>query len=270
MLRLVDSSAGMQGTLVEQWCASQINRGFSKRTADRRRWTLSKLEAAIGRDPITCTVAELEEWLAGYHVTQTRYTLRADVHQYFKFAIRRGAATYDPTIEIDPPRLPKRLPNPVPATDVEMLIETAHGDTLISLLLAAHAGLRVSEIAKVHARDARDGCIIVRQGKGARDRSVPMSSELAAALPRTDEELFPGFDGQAISARIRRHFRRFDIAHRPHDLRASFGTALARRGVPIETIAQLMGHESLATTKAYLLLAAPPQSIVEGLFRSAA
>lgn len=256
--------------LIEQWCSNQTQRGFSKRTVDRRRWSLGKLREAIGHDPLTCTVAELEEWLARYPVIQTRYSLRADVHQYFKFAIRRGHTAYDPTVEVDPPRLPKRLPNPVPAADVEMLITAARDDTRIILLLAAHAGLRVSEIAAVHQRDAREGCIIVRQGKGSRDRSVPMSTELAAAMKRTHEELFPGLDGQAISARVRRHFRKHEIDHRPHDLRASFGTALARRGIAIEVIAQLMGHESLATTKAYLLLAAPPQSIVEGLFRPAA
>lgn len=255
-------------SLVDGWCNYQAMRGFSPKTISRRRWAIGKLIDFLGPDPIEhCTSDKLEAWLCRYPVIQTRYTLRSDAHQFFTWGIKRGLIATDPTLSIEPPRLRKRLPTPVATVDIQRLIEHAVGDPLAMILIGCHAGLRVSETAALTDRDIQDGCIHVRSGKGARDRSVPLADEIARALPCRRGELFPGLNGQAVSHQIRTQMRKLDIDHRPHDLRHAFGTELARRGTPIEVIAQLMGHESLATTKGYILLAAPSRSVVEGMFR---
>jgi site-specific recombinase XerD len=255
--------------LVEQWLANQTMRGYSNRTIERRRWSMGKLIEHLSGRLIDCTGPELEDWLATYTTTQTRYSLRADTHQFFIWAIRREHATTDPTLYVDPPRLRKRLPTPVPTEQIGQLLTASEGHERLMIMLAAYAGLRVSEIAALNGSDIADGCIRVRDGKGGKDRAVPVSPELDLAIAQPQSgPMFPQCgDGQAVSARIRKNMRRLDIQHRPHDLRHSFGTELARNGVPIQIIAQLMGHESLTTTKGYILLAAPDRTLVAGLYR---
>lgn len=258
--------------LVELWCVYQALKGFSHRTLGRRRWSIGKLLDFVGDAPLLALSGDqVEAWLATYPGVQTRYSLRADARQFYLWAIRKGHTATDPTLMIDPPKLPKRLPTPLAVIDVERLLAAAHGDDRALVLLASHGGLRVSETAALSSADIQNGCAHVRNGKGGRDRVVPLSTETLAALPQRDGRLFPVTpDGPSVSRRIKLLMRSLCIVGRPHDLRHSFGTQLARNGVELLVIAQLMGHENLQTTRNYILLAAPDRRLVENLYGRAA
>ena len=136
-------------------------------------------------------------------------------------------------------------------------------------LLPFYAGLRVSEVAALDVDDvqmsARKGMIRV-VGKGEKTRTVPLHSKLREALSAWLAER-PAVDGNAlfltrigtrptpeavndvISAVTRA--AGLDEHVTVHVLRHCFGTNLVRDGVDLPTVADLMGHARLETTRRY-------------------
>lgn len=139
----------------------------------------------------------------------------------------------------------------------------------VMALLPFYAGLRVSEVAGLDTDDitmsARKGSIRV-VGKGEKTRTVPLHPKLREALtawlagrPATDTAaLFVTRLGsrptaEAVDDAIAGICRRagLDEEITAHVLRHTFGTTQVREGVDIVTVAQLMGHARLETTRRY-------------------
>ncbi len=136
--------------------------------------------------------------------------------------------------------------------------------------LLMHTGLRVEEACDltweaVEIRE-RSGKVTVI-GKGRKQRSIPLNAEARAALEelagcngsvgRASGPILKGQRGpltprgvQSILAKLRRHCDLPELS--PHVLRHTFGHNLAVAGTPIQVIADLMGHESLETTRRYV------------------
>ena len=144
--------------------------------------------------------------------------------------------------------------------------------------IAAYAGLRQGELLALRWRDvdfAGSALTIARalsagvesSTKSGRVRRVPLAEQAAAALRRMsrrahytspDDLVFCNVFGRALDdSALRRRYRRAQAAAdvRPlrfHDLRHTFGSLLAMRGVDVVTIQKAMGHSALATTSRYL------------------
>lgn len=216
----------------------------------------------------------VEAFLAGYTDPQSRQSIRSDVNQLFVFAIERSLVERNPCDLIKAPRLGRRAATPVPVVDVHRAIQAARPEVRLMVMLAAYAGLRVSEIAALRAEhvDVDAGVIQVHHGKGDQGDTVPLATELAAELARWPGRgrLFPGVAGNGVSARIRRLFRALGIEHRPHDLRHSFGTqAAVRSGGNLVLVSQLMRHESISTSQRYVKYHPSGAEIVSGLYGAA-
>lgn len=256
--------------LIQAFAAHQTVRGFSPKTVKRRSWSLGLLAAA---GPFsTHTPTSVEVFLSRWPSPQSRYSIRSDCHQFYKWAIRRGHLIYDPTLEVDPPRLPRRAPTPVSPVDLRELRRLATADQLVCVMLAAFAGLRVSEIAALDMADVdrEQRILIVRNGKGGRDDVLPLADELAAVLPTSGPAVsYP--TGAAVSDAIRRVYRRAGVvARRPHDLRASFGTAAARRAHGnMRLVQRLMRHASITSTEMYVQWNPDGGEVVNGLHDAA-
>lgn len=249
----------------------QHARGFAPSTRKRRRWTLCQLAGYL--DPggfETLTPFGLEEFLLRWESPATRHSLCCDVHMFYRWAVRVGVLEHDPTVGVERPKVPRRSPTPIRPEDVRRLIAVAVGDTRTMILLAAYAGLRVSEIARLCGRDVHlgDGLFVVRQGKGGKDRTEPIAAELVVVLSVVPAgRLFPGLSGDGVSRCIRVVLRECGIDARPHDLRASFGTQVARRvNGNVVLLARLMGHESVATAQAYSAWVPPMDGVTSGLY----
>lgn len=252
--------------MISAFVAHQQVRGFSPRTVNRRAWSLGKLAAAgpLGEH----TPESIEMFLAHWQSAQSRYSVRSDAHQFYRWAIRRHLLDYDPTLEVDAPRLPTRAATPIDLDDLRRAIDAANHDQRVAVMLGAYAGLRVSEIAALDAGDVhrRNGLLVVRGGKGGRDEVVPLAPELADVLPHTGPAV-RYTTGQAVGAAIRRLFRSLGISARPHDLRHTFGTAAARRaGGNMVLVARLMRHQSITTTQRYVRWNPDGADVVAGLF----
>jgi site-specific recombinase XerD len=115
--------------------------------------------------------------------------------------------------------------------------------------------------------------MLVREGKGGKDRELPLHDETAWALQtylatRVDSQpaLFLSRQRTRISARqIQRMVRAVadsaGITKRvtPHKLRHTFATLLLERGVDTRVIQELLGHESLSTTQIYTYVTQGPK-----------
>lgn len=100
--------------------------------------------------------------------------------------------------------------------------------------------------------------------KNKKARSIPVNDKVASEIKRLRREsrgefLFPGRDQGHISVRhanrvLGRIFDRAGLTGRlgTHCMRKSFGSILADQGVGLHVIAELMGHASISTTRAYL------------------
>ena len=139
-------------------------------------------------------------------------------------------------------------------------------ECLVKLLL--NTGIRVEEAVALRWSDIqireRSGTLIVRKGKGRKQRSIPLNAEARAALselryiaPNRAPEVLHGQRGplsiRGVQAALARYGALAKIPEcTPHVLRHSFGKNLADAGTPIQVIADLMGHESLETTRRYV------------------
>lgn len=133
-------------------------------------------------------------------------------------------------------------------------------------------GLRCSEVRRLRLGDAdlERGMLHVYQGKGSKDRCIPLGKMLcrgigqylSAAHPR--QYLFEGNDGGIMSQRgtqwvISQAVKRAGIIKEvhTHTLRHTYATHLLEQGVNILTIKELLGHARIETTMVYLHIARP-------------
>jgi site-specific recombinase XerD len=173
------------------------------------------------------------------------------------------------------PKCRRRLPVVLSPEEVQRLIAGAKNLYHRTLLLTLYgAGLRRSEVAHLKVRDIDSQRMLLRvdQGKGGRDREVPLSPTLLAALReyyrwmRPQTYLFPGTrDGwradrpittKPIWDAVRLAAQRAKIDKRvtPHTLRHSYATHLLEAGADLRTIQLLLGHADLSHTTVYLHL----------------
>jgi site-specific recombinase XerD len=153
-------------------------------------------------------------------------------------------------------------------------METAppRDQALVAVML--HGGLRAGEVRDLRLPDivlgaqlgdSASGEVRVRSGKGDKDRAVPANSALRAALRdylavrplSADDHVFlgqrrTGLEDRMMRVLVRRYGERAGIADlTPHQLRHTFARTLLSSGVDIVAVAQLLGHQNVATTMVY-------------------
>jgi integrase/recombinase XerD len=202
-----------------------------------------------------------------------------------RFLVEEGILKRDPTARAARPRLGRRLPRPLDASDMEKLIEAPEAATLrglrdrAMLSVGYAAGLRVSEIVglKLGDLDLKRG-IVAALGKGGKRRLVPLGEvalahlEAYLAARELDEAkratrkrgtrdaavLFQSPRGGPLTRqgfwKIVGHYARvagIRGAVHPHRLRHSFATHLLTGGADLRSVQTLLGHANVVTTEIY-------------------
>lgn len=157
---------------------------------------------------------------------------------------------------IKAPKIAQTHPTYLTPSEVSALIESAatpQSRLMIELMYAC--GLRVSELVKLHHEDiSTDGTLLVREGKGQKDRITVIPDGLRAKLRGTGPIFGDGtMTTRNVQTIVRDAARRAGIRKRvtPHVLRHSFATHLLERGTDIRVIQELLGHSNLQTTQIY-------------------
>lgn len=198
--------------------------------------------------------------------------------RYYRWLLRQGRRSDDPTLNIEAPRLPRPLPKSLGEADVEALLAAPNVDDVLGLrdramleLLYA-CGLRVSELVglPLSAVGLREGVARI-MGKGAKERLVPLGEEAVDWLERYLAEARPALlagrpsDALFVTARagamtrqafwyaIKRYARLAGIATllSPHTLRHAFATHLLNHGADLRVVQMLLGHADISTTQIY-------------------
>jgi site-specific recombinase XerD len=177
--------------------------------------------------------------------------------------------------QIPYPKVPRRLPTVLSEAEVARLIDSASNLLHRAMLMMLYStGIRRAELCRLKVSDVDSKRMIlhIREGKGGRDRDVPLSSTLLETLreywrwmkPKT--YLFPGTVKNwradvPITDKIPWHACReaaqragIDKRVTPHILRHSYATHLLEAGADLRTIQILLGHAKLEHTVFYLHL----------------
>jgi integrase len=146
--------------------------------------------------------------------------------------------------------------SPYQHADVERLLTFAGPRDQALILLCAHGGLRVSEAIALRWEDVDidERSILVRNGKGGKQRRVVMSARLTAALTRLEqnaERILPWSDVRT-RARLRAVCKRAGVPYKGvHALRHYAGTRLMQQTGSLEHVARHLGHAQIETSRIY-------------------
>lgn len=202
------------------------------------------------------------------------------IRQYFKWLLRFAPACIqmeNPCIGIEAVKVPNKVPRFIETAVLRRIVDGMPEVSFkelrskLVILLGWQCGLRRSEMINLRVDDINlSGHVLRVYGKGRKERFVPMFDEVERILIRylamrshvlecSSPNLLCTVWGDALHRRMLALIVRnalvphvaVDLAH-PHVLRHSYATMLMKKGVPLQAIATVMGHASVATTMRYL------------------
>lgn len=207
------------------------------------------------------------------------------LRQFYRYLVSENIRKDDPTSTIDSPKQTRTLPKTLSENEVDTLIKTAldqggaESIRLVCLLEMLYAtGLRVSELVGLPLSAIAEGNqFIMVEGKGGRERMVPLSEPAQKALKnyvdirnqfvsmddagRQAKWLFPSRTSDSGHL-TRQRFAQLlkDLARSakieedrvsPHILRHAFATHLLSNGADLRAVQKMLGHADIATTQIY-------------------
>jgi len=282
---------------IEQWLADLDNRGKSHSTIStyRRgllhfsRWSTQTYGQPF--DPTAIITRDVADWKAHQQTVEkaTPNTINVRlgaVSRFFAWAVKQGLARENPAAEVPGIRLTPRQPQALDKVYVRRLLRhISKGGQLRDIAIAElllGTGLRVSELLALQSGDVtlneRSGQVVVRRGKGAVHRTVPLTTtvrralqayldspafqawqrdnpELAADLPLWVGERGALKDRSGIFLLLRKYARLAGLDPdqlSPHVLRHTFATRyLAANPGDFRGLADLLGHANINTVMIY-------------------
>ena len=202
----------------------------------------------------------------------------SSIRRFYRWLLREGEITTDPSENIDMPKLSRPLPKSLTEEEVERLLRAPDVNdplglrdrAMLEVLYAT--GLRVSELVglSLDQVNLRQGVVRIT-GKGDRERLVPLGDEAMRWLDRFFQDgrieilnqrqtsyLFPTrrsdcMTRQAFWHIIKRYAEKARISKglSPHTLRHAFATHLLNNGADLRVVQMLLGHSDVSTTQIY-------------------
>ena len=203
----------------------------------------------------------------------------AALRRYFRWLHRTAVVPVDPSLRLGAPAGAARLPRVLSREDVAQLLDgdraapagdpilaavTRRDDAVLELLYGS--GLRVAELCRLDVGDVDlERRLATVWGKGAKQRTVPISRPAAAAVEawlacrhrlagaEAGAALTCNRAGRRLGERDVRRIvdRRSPSPTHPHALRHTFATHLLDGGADLRVVQELLGHESVASTQVY-------------------
>lgn len=247
--------------------------GRTQKTIDRYVYIINKMTETVGVPSRKITVYHLRAYLAKKKEEGlSEQSLKGEqgvFSAYFNWLQRENLIERNPTANLGSIKVPKKQKKIYTEVDLEKLVQGCkciRDRAIISFLDAT--GCRISEMTGLN-RDAidLDGLKCVVHGKGNKDRTVYFDEVTAMRLreyldSRTDdnEALFLSYRHQRIHpcgvrTMMNKLAAKVGVDHvHPHKFRRTTATNLTRRGMAIQDVAKILGHEKLDTTMKYVVL----------------
>ncbi|HEV2718498.1 MAG TPA: tyrosine-type recombinase/integrase [Thermoanaerobaculia bacterium] len=275
---------GQDGAIARYLGSARIRR-FTRSTIERKRneiarfrWWLIDEELVISLAAITDEIArEYRRHLADQAVSATTwapqlYTLK----HFFAWLHRNDEVLLDPFERVEIPRRAKTLPPYLTQSEVKAILDATPADAMLLdraiLEVLYSSALRIGELAQLNVSDVdlAEGIVFIRQGKGRKDRVVPLGriaatltrryiGQLRIAAPSQRDALFVSDSGRRFTSdQLRKHvivpaLQRAGIDKHvtPHVLRHSCAIHLLENGADVRYVQALLGHAKLETTQKY-------------------
>lgn len=272
---------------IDRFLSYMINeRNFSPLTvksyaSDLRQW--QEYASRRGGSPIDftkITTGDIRSWLlaratAGDGARTLRRKAQA-LRAFFRFLMKQGDVADNPTTMLELAKVPKRLPQYVRQANLNSLLDAevdendfdAVRNRLIIMILY-ETGIRRAELIGLRDInvDTERGEIKVR-GKRDKDRIVPIGDELVRNICSyrnlrnsqvgSTPHFFARTNGGPLYPSLVYHIVHDSLAavggsdkKSPHVLRHSFASAMLNDGATLNSVKELLGHESLAATQIY-------------------
>lgn len=280
--------------LIAQWEERLQQKNYSERTTQSYHWDLRQLSqwAALrgmeAPEDFTKPILEsYQRWLyrqkkrngKPLSIKSQRSRIQT-VQHFFRWLCQENLLTANPSSELELPRpLRRQLPRSLSRQQILDIMQVPDTSDLLGirdraiLELFYATGIRRMELVNL---DVGDWCpegrfLCVRQGKGKKDRILPLAgqacqwleryldrSRLALLIQSQEQALFLSGLGRRISGSyvgswVRKVFEQCGVTQTGacHLFRHSFATHLLEGGADIRIIQQLLGHSSLETTSLY-------------------
>lgn len=205
----------------------------------------------------------------------------ASIRSFYQYLSKNKIIENDPTVELESPKVEKKLPQILSTQEVELLLEQPkctdlkgyRDKAMLELLYAT--GIRVSELINLNIHDINFDVGFVKCNKGNKERIIPIGSLALKALQNytnkarknmvknNDEKaLFVNVNGSRLTRQgfwkiIKQYKNQAKIGKEitPHTLRHSFAAHLLDNGADLRSIQEMLGHSDISSTQVYAQIA---------------
>lgn len=283
------------GIWVRRYLDWMVVRNYSPRTVENAQSSLALFvqwcEARSLQRPSQITRPILERYQQHLHLLRradgrpqlsfrSQHVRLSGIRGYFKWLVRQNALLSNPASDLELPRLPMRLPRDVLTQDeVERVLEQP--DTRAALGVRDRAilevlystGVRRTELVNLRRADVDEerGTVMVREGKGRRDRMIPIGERAlgwvtryvrdvrpSLVVPPDPGSLFLTTLGEELSPdwltqQVRRYVTGAELGKSGacHIFRHTMATHMLEGGADVRYIQEMLGHAHLDSTQVY-------------------
>ena len=275
---------------LKKFLIAKTVKGCSDRTIEQYETQINRILNEIGKSVSEITSDDIRLYIALRERRDkcTKTTVdneRRYLSSFFKFLVNEEMIEKDPTARIGQIKMEKKKKPAFKELEVEKIrnactnaFETAAVEMMLS------TGCRVSELCNIKISEI-DGDKLIVHGKGNKDRTVYLNAKAIVAVEnymkeRTDSNpyLFPGgyfksgpkdrgkwymnvdkvdkerrYSTSGMEGKVRKIGKRAGVENVfPHRFRRTCATLALRRGMPLEQVSKMLGHEDLSTTQIYL------------------
>lgn len=258
--------------ILRRFVACKMVEGCTPKTLRCYEQTIQKMLRDIPKQVEQITTDDIRYWMAVRIKRDGLSKCSSDndrriLNSFFSWAEENDVVSKSPTRKIKKVKQEKKVKKPFSDVEVEKLRIGCQGDVrlkaIVELLLST--GMRVGELVLLN-RDGIEGDEAVVYGKGEKERVVYLNARSRVALQmyedtRDDEnpalfvseqEPHKRLGISAVEKDVRDLGARVGINDvHPHRFRRTAATMALERGMPIDQVQQMLGHEQIATTLIY-------------------
>lgn len=232
-------------------------------------------------DPVKTSEEDLTEYLKslkenGKAVSTVSRNL-ASLRSFYQYLYRTKVVSEDPTVNLESPKIERKLPKVLTSEQVELLLEQPkcvdlkgyRDKAMLELVYAT--GIRVTELISLNINDVNIENGYIKCAGKTKERIIPIGTLAVNALKEyidrsrnillkdeNDQALFVNVNGHRLTRqgfwKIIKQYKtqaNIDIDITPHTLRHSFAVHLLENGAELRAIQEMLGHSDISSTQVY-------------------